>query len=91
MLDRDLAELYEVQTKALNQAVRRNRDRFPADFMFQLSEKEVADLNRSQFVTGSEKHRATRLQPWLILNPVHFQNKVTLLTSARLIHSELPE
>ena len=35
MLDHDLAELYEVQTKALNQAVRRNRDRFPDDFIFQ--------------------------------------------------------
>ena len=54
MLDRDLAELYQVQTKALNQAVRRNRDRFPADFMFQLSEKEVVELNRSQLVTGSQ-------------------------------------
>ena len=53
MLDRDLAELYEVQTKALNQAVRRNRDRFPTDFMFQLSEKEVVELNRSQFVPCS--------------------------------------
>ena len=53
MLDRDLAELYQVQTKALNQAVRRNRDRFPTDFMFQLSEKEIVELNRSQFVTGS--------------------------------------
>ena len=42
MLDSDLAELYEVQTKALNQAVRRNRDRFPADFMFQLTKDEVA-------------------------------------------------
>ena len=46
MLDRDLAELYEVQTKTLIQAVRRNPARFPADFMFQLSEKEVAELNR---------------------------------------------
>src|SRR5688572_22011446 len=64
MLDRDLAELYEVQTKGLNQAVRRNRDRFPADFMFQLSEKEVAELNRSQFVTGSEKHRDPRFRPY---------------------------
>ena len=63
MLDRDLAELYEVQTKALNQAVRRNSNRFPDDFMFQLSEKEVADLNRSQFVTGSEKHRDPRFRP----------------------------
>ena len=41
MLDRDLAELYQVQTKALNQAVRRNSDRFPTDFMFQLSGEEV--------------------------------------------------
>jgi hypothetical protein len=57
MLDRDLAELYEVHTKALNQAVRRNSDRFPSDFMFQLSEKEVVELNRSQFVTGFQKHR----------------------------------
>jgi len=64
MLDRDLAELYEVQTKALNQAVRRNSNRFPDDFMFQLSEKEVADLNRSQFVTGSEKHRDPRFRPY---------------------------
>jgi len=57
MLDRDLAELYEVHTKALNQAVRRNSDRFPSDFMFQLSEKEVVELNRSQFVTGFQKDR----------------------------------
>ena len=64
MLDRDLAELYQVQTKALNQAVRRNLDRFPADFMFQLSEKEVEELNRSQFVTGSEKHRDPRFRPY---------------------------
>ena len=64
MLDSDLAELYQVQTKALNQAVRRNRDRFPADFMFQLSDKEVVELNRSQFVTGSQKHRAPRSRPY---------------------------
>jgi len=64
MLDRDLAELYQVQTKALNQAVHRNSDRFPADFMFQLSEEEVSDLNRSQFVTGSEKHRDPRYRPY---------------------------
>lgn len=63
MLDRDLADLYEVQTKALNQAVRRNSDRFPADFMFQLTEKEVVELNRSQFVTGSQKHRDPRSRP----------------------------
>jgi hypothetical protein len=41
MLDRDLAQLYGVPTKALNQAVRRNSERFPEDFMFQLSEQET--------------------------------------------------
>jgi ORF6N domain len=50
MLDTDLADLYQVPTKALNQAVRRNPDRFPSDFMFQLSEEEASAL-RSQFVT----------------------------------------
>jgi len=64
MLDRDLATLYQVQTKALNQAVRRNLDRFPTDFMFQLSEMEVVELNRSQFVTGSQKHRDPRARPY---------------------------
>jgi hypothetical protein len=54
MLDRDLAELYGVETKALNQAVKRNADRFPLEFRFQLDEEELANL-RSQFVTSSEK------------------------------------
>lgn len=51
MLDIDLAVLYGVQTKVLNQAVKRNIKRFPPDFMFQLTEDEV-DLLRSQFVTS---------------------------------------
>ena len=53
MLDRDLANLYGVSTVTLNQAVRRNRERFPEDFMFQLTSSEVAELNRSQIVTSS--------------------------------------
>jgi len=52
MLDFDLARIYGVPTKALNQAVKRNRDRFPADFLFQLSGKESKDL-RCQFGTSS--------------------------------------
>ena len=64
MLDRDLAKLYDVQTGALNQAVRRNRERFPEDFMFQLTSAEVAELNLSQIVIGSEKHRNPRLRPY---------------------------
>lgn len=59
MLDSDLADLYQVPTKVLNQAVRRNLDRFPADFMFQLTEEEVENL-RSQIVTSSAGHGGRR-------------------------------
>jgi ORF6N domain len=52
MLDRDLARLYEVETRVLVQAVRRNLERFPADFMFQLTKEEFDDL-RSQMVISS--------------------------------------
>jgi len=71
IIDSDLADLYEVETKALNQAVRRNKERFPEDFMFQLTEEERENLRfqngtprgnglRSQTVTlekGRGKHR----------------------------------
>lgn len=50
MLDKDLAELYGVETKVLNQAVKRNIERFPADFMLTLTHKEAGN-SRSQFVT----------------------------------------
>lgn len=59
MVDADLANLYQVKTKVLNQAVRRNIERFPKDFMFQLTSEEVKAL-RSHFVTlekGRGKHR----------------------------------
>ncbi len=59
MLDSDLAELYQVETRVLNQAVKRNIERFPDDFMFQLTQEEYESL-RSQFVTletGRGKHR----------------------------------
>ena len=52
MLDSDLARLYQVETKVLNQAVKRNIKRFPEDFMFQLDNKEFANL-KSQIVTSS--------------------------------------
>ena len=97
MLDFHLAELYEVQTKVLNQAVKRNSERFPEDFMFQLTEEETEQIsksqivilndgnrsqsvtgssvsltestetpsnNRSQIVTGSQKHRDPKLLPY---------------------------
>ncbi len=50
LMDRDLAELYDVETKVLNQAVKRNSGRFPVDFMFTLTEQETSSL-RSQSVT----------------------------------------
>ncbi len=56
MLDRDLAVLYAVETKVLKQAVRRNINRFPKDFMFEMSEKEF-EYWRSQFVTSNEGDR----------------------------------
>ena len=64
MLDVDLAELYDVPTKSLNQAIRRNMDRFPEDFMFQLTEAEFADL-RSQFVTSKKKRGGRRYMPYV--------------------------
>lgn len=50
MLDRDLAELYGVETRVLNQAVKRNMERFPDDFMFSLTREEIMRI--SQFVTS---------------------------------------
>jgi hypothetical protein len=62
LLDADLAELYGVSTKRLNEAVKRNRERFPVDFMFQLEDSEVADL-RSQIATSS-LHGGRRTLPY---------------------------
>jgi len=83
ILDADLARLYGVTTRVLNQGVRRNSRRFPDDFAFQLTAPEAANLraqfvtsrteivdpktgtsNRSQIVTGSQKHRDPRFRPW---------------------------
>jgi ORF6N domain len=61
MLDFDLAEMYGVETKVFNQSVKRNFNRFPADFMFTLTQKEFQGL-RSQFVT-SNKRGGTRYLP----------------------------
>jgi hypothetical protein len=63
MLDFDLAELYEVETKALNQAVKRNIKRFPDDFMFRLSSNEWASM-RSQNVTALPNKRNVSATPY---------------------------
>lgn len=104
ILDADLARLYGVTTKAFNQAVKRNADRFPEDFAFQLTIQEVAQLrsqavtsntelidtqredqNRSQFVTGSQKHRDPRLRPWAFTEHGAVM-AANILRSERAIH-----
>jgi hypothetical protein len=64
LLDAELSALYGVPTKALNQAVKRNSERFPKDFLLRLTVAELGAMNRSQFVTGSQKHRDPRHLPF---------------------------
>lgn len=63
MLDRDLAELYGVPTKVLNQAVKRNMARFPEDFMFQLTDEELENW-KSQIVTSNREKMGLRKKPY---------------------------
>ncbi|MGA2742003.1 MAG: ORF6N domain-containing protein [Bryobacteraceae bacterium] len=63
MLDSDLAELYQVETKALNRAVKRNLDRFPEDFMFQLVDEEAESL-RCQIGASSSSYGGRRYLPY---------------------------
>jgi len=64
MLDSDLASLYQVETKNLNKAVKRNIERFPASFCFQLTEEEFENL-RFQFGTSSLKYGGRRYLPYV--------------------------
>jgi len=64
ILDRELAKLYQVENRVLNQAVKRNLDRFPNDFMFQLSKDEFENL-KSQIVTSSLTHGGVRKMPYV--------------------------
>lgn len=75
MLDSDLAQLYGVETKRLNEQVRRNLERFPQDFMFQLTKKEFEVL-KSQFATSSSDWGGKRKQPL-----VFTENGVAMLSS----------
>jgi phage regulator Rha-like protein len=63
MLDEDLAQIYQVETKRLNEAVRRNIDRFPPEFMFQLTDQEYESL-RSQFATSKNGRGGRRYMPY---------------------------
>ena len=75
MLDFDLAELYEVETKRLNEQVRRNLERFPIDFMFRLTIKEW-DHMRSQIATASQNKRNIAASPF-----VFTEHGITMLAS----------
>jgi hypothetical protein len=77
MLDRDLAQLYGVQTRVLNQAVRRNKERFPDDFLFSLSRREI--MNLSQIVISSRIKHAPNVFAFT-------QEGVAMLSS--VLHSE---
>jgi hypothetical protein len=100
ILDADLAKLYGVSTKAFNQAVKRNAERFPEDFAFQLTSAELVRSrsqsvtsnrkaienqegtdNRSQSVTGSQKHRDPRFRPWAF-------TEHGAVMAANILHSE---
>lgn len=63
MIDRDLAEMYGVETRALNQAVKRNIDRFPMDFMFQLTDEET-EIWKSQIVMSNSIKMGVRRNPY---------------------------
>ncbi len=63
ILDVDLAELYGVPVRVLNQQIKRNRDRFPSDFVFQLTAKEH-EILRSQFVISKDTHGGRRYTPY---------------------------
>jgi len=75
MLDFDLAEIYSVSTKALNQAIKRNLERFPNDFMFKLSSSEWKRM-RSQIVTASQRKRNIKALPYAFT-----EHGVTMLAS----------
>jgi ORF6N domain len=83
MLDADLAILYGVSTKRLNEQVRRNRSRFPDDFMFQLTREEVRSL-RSQIATSKQGRGGRRYTP-LVFTEQGISMLSTVLNSERAI------
>ena len=83
ILDSDLAKIYGVTTKRLNEQVKRNADRFPADFLFQLNSKEVANL-RSQIATSSS-HGGRRYLPYVFTEHGAIM-AATILNTPRAVH-----
>jgi hypothetical protein len=84
LLDAELASLYGVTTKRLNEQVKRNAARFPEDFMFRLTRTETEALNRSQIATGSQKHRDPRFPPYVFTEHGAIM-AATILSSPRAI------
>ena len=84
MIDKDLAELYGIETKRLKEAVRRNRKRFPEDFMFEMSKEELKNW-RTQFATSNSERMGFRYPPFCFT-----EQGVTMLSctlnSERAIH-----
>jgi len=80
MLDADLADLYQVNVKVLNQAVKRNRARFPSDFMFRLTAREAGSL-RSQLVTIKSERESKRGRHRKYLPYVFTEQGVAMLSS----------
>jgi hypothetical protein len=88
ILDADLAALYGVTTKRLNEQVKRNAQRFPDDFMFRVTRTEVEMLNRSQFATGSQRHRDRRFPPFAFTEHGAIM-AATILNSSRAVEMSL--
>jgi hypothetical protein len=88
ILDADLAALYGVTTRRLNEQVKRNSERFPEDFLFRLNQPEVESLNRSQFATGSQKHRNPRFPPFAFAEHGAIM-AATVLNSPRAVEMSL--
>jgi ORF6N domain len=84
LLDAELASLYGVTTKRLNEQVKRNAARFPEDFMFRLTRAETEALNRSQIATGSQKHRDPRFPPYVFTEHGAIM-AATILSSSRAV------
>jgi ORF6N domain len=84
ILDADLARLYGVSVKRLNEQVKRNQERFPSDFMFRLNEKDRLNL-RSQIATSSEKHGGRRYLPYAFTEHGAIM-AATVLNSERAVH-----
>jgi hypothetical protein len=88
ILDAELATLYGVTTKRLNEQVKRNIERFPDDFMFRLTRSEAEVLNRSQIATGSQKHRDPRFPPFAFTEHGAIM-AATILNSPRAVEMSL--